>query len=105
MRSAAIAVALGAAVGTVLVGLVLHRSARGTPAAGAVSTDNFTFTPQTVTVRAGTVVTWTRDDIPRGIASTDNAFARSQAWMRTTSVRSPSPRPAPVVISAMSIRT
>jgi len=51
-----------------------------TPAAAAVGIDNFTFNPQTLTVKAGTTVTWTnKDDIPHGIAVTDNAFKRSQA--------------------------
>ena len=45
-----------------------------------VSIDNFTFTPQTLTVKAGTTVTWTnRDDIPHGIASDTKAFTRSKA--------------------------
>ena len=49
-------------------------------AAGAISIDNFTFTPQRLTVKAGTTVTWTnKDDIPHGIASENNAFARSKA--------------------------
>ena len=39
-------------------------------AAAAVGIDNFTFNPQTVTVKAGTTVTWTnRDDIPHGLAA------------------------------------
>jgi plastocyanin len=46
----------------------------------AVSIDNFTFTPQTLTVKASTTVTWTnKDDIPHGIASDNNAFAKSKA--------------------------
>ncbi|WP_246207296.1 cupredoxin domain-containing protein [Bradyrhizobium rifense] len=49
-------------------------------AASAVSIDNFTFTPQTLTVKVGTTVTWTnKDDIPHGIASDNNAFRRSKA--------------------------
>ena len=33
-----------------------------------------------MTVKAGTTVTWTnKDDIPHGIASANNAFARSKA--------------------------
>ena len=33
-----------------------------------------------MTVKAGTTVTWTnRDDIPHGLAATNNAFKRSQA--------------------------
>jgi plastocyanin len=79
-RTAAVAVALGAAAGLALAAVVLPGWARGMAAAGAVAIDNFTFTPQTLRVQAGTVVTWTnKDDIPHGIASTDNAFARSQA--------------------------
>jgi plastocyanin len=45
-----------------------------------VSIDNFSFTPQTLTVKAGTTVTWTnRDDIPHGMASDNKAFSRSKA--------------------------
>jgi plastocyanin len=62
VRSALVAAALGAAT------------------AGAVSIDNFTFTPASLTVKAGTTVTWTnRDDIPHGIASSDNGFKKSKA--------------------------
>ena len=50
----------------------------GCPAFAAdaeVMIDNFTFSPQTLTVRAGTKVTWTnRDDIPHTVASTTKAF-------------------------------
>ena len=69
---------LGAVVGSVLAGGVLFARAEGTP--NAVTIDNFFFTPGTVTVKAGTTVTWTnRDDIPHGIASANNAFAKSKA--------------------------
>ena len=78
LRSAISAALIGAAVGSVLAGGVLFAGAQ-TPAA-AVSIDNFTFNPQAVTVKAGTTVTWTnKDDIPHGIAATNNAFKRSQA--------------------------
>src|SRR5580658_2478299 len=78
MRSALVAAALGAIIGSGLAGGVLV--ARAQTAATAVSIDNFTFTPQTMTVKAGTTVTWTnKDDIPHGIAATNNAFKRSQA--------------------------
>jgi plastocyanin len=41
----------------------------------AVKIDNFTFTPQRVTVKAGTTVTWTnQDDIPHTVASATKAF-------------------------------
>lgn len=40
-----------------------------------VSIDNFSFGPQTLTVSAGTTVTWTnRDDIPHTVVSTDGVF-------------------------------
>src|ERR1700761_5492269 len=82
MRSALVAAGLGAATATMLAAVVLPGWAQSTPqvSAGAISIDNFTFTPQTLTVKAGTTVTWTnRDDIPHGIASEDNAFSRSNA--------------------------
>jgi plastocyanin len=44
-----------------------------------VKIDNFTFSPQTLTIKAGTKVTWTNeDDIPHTVVSTTKAF-RSQA--------------------------
>src|SRR5580692_3753728 len=78
MRAAMTTGALGALVGAVLAGGVLLADAQNQTA--AVGIDNFTFNPQTVTVKAGTTVTWTnKDDIPHGIAATNNAFKRSQA--------------------------
>ena len=54
--------------------------AQAEESASAISIDNFSFTPATLTVRAGTTVTWTnKDDIPHGIASSNKAFARSKA--------------------------
>jgi plastocyanin len=45
------------------------------PAAVEVKIDNFSFSPATVTVPAGTTVTWTnRDDVPHTVVSTDGAF-------------------------------
>ena len=80
MRSALVAAALGAATATMLAAVVLPSWAQNAASAGAVSIDNFTFTPPTLTVKAGTTVTWiNKDDIPHGIASDDNAFARSKA--------------------------
>lgn len=44
-------------------------------AAGAVKIDNFSFTPATITVPAGTTVTWTNsDDIPHTVVSDDKTF-------------------------------
>ena len=70
--------AVGAVVGSVLAAGVLFARADGP--ASAVSIDNFTFTPQSMTVKAGTTVTWTnKDDIPHGVAWTNNAFGKSTA--------------------------
>ena len=82
VRSVLVAAGLGAATAIALAAVVPPSSAQNAPrpAAGAISIDNFTFTPQTLTVKAGTTVTWTnRDDIPHGIGSDNNAFARSKA--------------------------
>jgi len=82
LRSVLVAAALGAATAGMTAAVVLPGLAQNAPqaAAGAISIDNFTFTPQTLTVKAGTTVTWTnRDDIPHGIAAENNAFAKSKA--------------------------
>ena len=80
IAAALIAAALGAATATMLAAVVLPGWADNAAQGGAVSIDNFTFGPQTLTVKAGTTVTWTnRDDIPHGIASDNNAFAKSKA--------------------------
>jgi plastocyanin len=46
------------------------------PATAEVKIDNFSFAPATLTVAAGTTVTWTnRDDIPHTVVSTDDPRA------------------------------
>jgi plastocyanin len=55
----------------------LNVRANTDPASSAtqVKIDNFTFEPETLTVAAGTTVTWTnRDDIPHTVVSTDGVF-------------------------------
>jgi plastocyanin len=40
-----------------------------------VKIDNFSFTPQTLTVRPGTTVTWVnKDDVPHTVTSSDKKF-------------------------------
>lgn len=40
-----------------------------------VKIDNFSFTPASITVAAGTTITWTnRDDIPHTVVADDKAF-------------------------------
>jgi plastocyanin len=80
VRSAFVAATLGAATAIMLAAIALPSWAENAAPAGAVSIDNFTFTPASLTVKAGTTVTWTnKDDIPHGIASDDNAFKKSKA--------------------------
>jgi plastocyanin len=67
---------LGGVLGVLAGAAVLAAPARVDE---AVTIDNFTFTPQRITVKAGTTVTWTnRDDIPHTVASAAKAF-RSKA--------------------------
>jgi amicyanin len=69
---------LGAVVGSVLAAGVLLARAEDTP--NAVTIDNFSFAPATLTVKAGTTVTWiNKDDIPHGVGATNNAFKKSPA--------------------------
>lgn len=56
-----------------------HHSTYAASPAGAtaaeVKIDNFSFTPATLTVSAGTTVTWTnRDDIPHTVVSDDKSI-------------------------------
>jgi plastocyanin len=45
------------------------------PASAEVKIDNFSFGPQTLTVAAGTTVTWkNNDDVPHTVVSDDKAF-------------------------------
>jgi plastocyanin len=80
LRSALVAAALGAATAVALSAVVLPGRADDAAKGAAVSIDNFTFAPASLTVKTGTTVTWTNhDDIPHGIASANNAFAKSRA--------------------------
>lgn len=80
LRAVLVAALLGAVAGTGLAGGVRLAQAQSPAAPTVVSIGNFTFAPQTLTVKAGTTVKWTnKDDIPHGIAATNNAFARSGA--------------------------
>ena len=74
---------LSGSVALVVGGLALPTAPRAqsaevaAPAATAteVRIDNFTFSPATLTVTAGTTVTWINgDDIPHAIAATDRSF-------------------------------
>jgi plastocyanin len=67
---------IAASIVLVLVALptVEKSIAAGSPAE-EVKIDNFSFTPATLTVKAGTQITWTNaDDIPHTVVSDDQAF-------------------------------
>ena len=77
LRPIIAAAALGGVTGFLLASGVLLAAA-GDPA--TVPIDNFTFNPATLTVKAGTTVSWiNKDDIPHAIASATGAFAKSKA--------------------------
>jgi len=60
------------AAGAVVLGLVRVVRVRAGGAAAAIAIDNFAFTPASLTVPAGTKVTWTNhDDIPHTATSAD----------------------------------
>jgi amicyanin len=73
LRNALIAAALGAATAPLVAAIILPAGAQTAPV--AVGIDNFTFNPQTLTVKAGATVTWTnKDDIPHAIAAVNREF-------------------------------
>ena len=76
---AGVAVVLVAAVLLLARTSSVSANAQQQPAAAAgvndVKIDNFSFGPATLSVAAGTTVTWTnRDDIPHTVVSTDSVF-------------------------------
>ena len=73
LRPVIAATVLGAAVGSLLAASVLFARADGPTS--TVSIDNFSFGPQTLTVKAGTTVTWTNaDDSPHTVREKDGKF-------------------------------
>ena len=72
--NALVAAALGAASAPLAAPLVLPVLAQQAQA-GAISIDNFTFSPPKLTVKAGTTVTWKNmDDIPHTVAAVNKQF-------------------------------
>lgn len=80
MKKSFVFVGLAMIAGLAIAGLLLANpeSAMGQAASASsneVKVDNFTFSPQTLTVPVNTTVTWTnKDDIPHVIASNDGLF-------------------------------
>ena len=78
-RAVVLAVLLGPLVGVALALAPLAAQEAKPEAKNAVTIDNFTFSPQELTVPVGTTVTWVNhDDIPHSIVETDKKF-RSKA--------------------------
>jgi plastocyanin len=73
----------------VVTGLILMAGAQGSQAVGPgdkppggieVKIDNFSFGPMTMTVAAGTTVTWTNnEDVPHTVVSDDKTTFKSRA--------------------------
>jgi plastocyanin len=52
-----------------------HAESQAAPSTEAVKIDNFSFGPQSISISAGSKVTWTnRDDIPHTVVSTEGVF-------------------------------
>ncbi len=63
-----------AVIMTLLLPLVLAAAPKSN--AVKVQIDNFSFTPQTLTIHPGTQVTWiNKDDVPHTVSSVDKKFA------------------------------
>jgi plastocyanin len=66
---------VGALGGAAVIMTTLFASVPAWTADVAVSIDNFTFSPQSLTVKSGTTVIWENaDDIPHTVASTTKLF-------------------------------
>ncbi len=71
----AVMIAMLLFVGSPSVKASINANDQPSGASAEVKIDNFSFTPQTLTVAVGTTVTWTnRDDIPHTVVSTDGVF-------------------------------
>ena len=64
-----------AAIPLLAIIILASLNSPATPPDAEVKIDNFSFAPETITVRAGTQVLWTnRDDIPHTIVGDDKSF-------------------------------
>ncbi|HEX8871736.1 MAG TPA: cupredoxin family copper-binding protein [Candidatus Acidoferrum sp.] len=72
-------IALAAGLYVCDAGALRRTSSGETPAARAVTIDNFSFAPATTTVPAGSTVIWiNRDDIPHTVVSEDKSTFKSK---------------------------
>jgi plastocyanin len=75
LKLRSITIALGAL--TLVLGIALRSAPANGQSAQAteIKVDNFTFSPETLTIPPNSTVTWTnKDDVPHVIASTDGLF-------------------------------
>jgi plastocyanin len=62
-------------VGAAALALVVTPTAMAQPGAVSVKISNLTFAPQTITVSAGTTITWVNDDdLPHTVTAVDKSF-------------------------------
>jgi len=78
-NSRILSVAVSILLALIVLPVAKRAAAAGPSTAGQktaeVKIDNFSFTPVTLTVKAGTQITWTNaDDIPHTVVSEDQAF-------------------------------
>jgi len=74
LRSAVLGGVLGLAAGFAVMATDLS-TVMAAPESAEMKIDNFTFAPQSLTIKAGTTVTWTNeDDIPHTVVATAKAF-------------------------------
>ena len=74
LAGAAVVLVAATVLSATLSSVSANAQSRPAPAQ-EVKIDNFSFGPATLTVAAGTTVTWTnRDDIPHNVVSTANMF-------------------------------
>lgn len=69
-----------AVIGLALSNFTVPVAAGENPSSQQVTIDNFSFSPATITVAAGTVITWVNhDDIPHTVVSDDKTTFKSHA--------------------------
>jgi plastocyanin len=76
MKKMLLAILIASAVAAAFViGSPLIRASRNGANGAEIKIDNFSFTPTTIRVQAGTHVRWTnRDDVPHTVVSDDKSF-------------------------------
>jgi plastocyanin len=82
-RNTCVSILRAAALATLamaLIGFASRASAGQNPTGLQIAIDNFSFAPATLTIPAGTSVTWVNhDDIPHTVVSEDKATFKSSA--------------------------